>query len=146
MESRRSKKHAIDPNRLAKTFQIKWRHPSREDPFFPIGKKGKVDRKTYNFILGEEGKEKSMVLSISHDRPRVVSILIEAKNGYQSSIDFGNLTEVIYIPKYRAVRLESNTKTHFSILKIYWRGQFDLSHGLPEGMYSKTIWAKRKDY
>jgi len=116
--------------------------------FFPIDKLGKykIDKDTYNFVLNEKSREKSVILSITHSLPKTVSLSIELKNGYRSSVNFGNITKVVYIPKYRAVRLESHTKTHFSILKIYWREQFDLTSGWSEKMYSKTVWAKRKDY
>lgn len=59
-------------------------------------------------------------------------------------ISFDNITKVVYIPKYRVVRLESHTKDHFSVLNIYWRGQFDLSCNWDAKIYPKTIWAKDK--
>ena len=133
------KKHIINPNKLAKTFGIKWKKTN-----LLVDTKRGNKKESFVFDLKEKNKKSSVSLIFNHDMPRYVHINIEAKNGYHSSIDFENITKVVYIPQYRAVRLESHTKTHFSILKIYWRGQFDLISNYKEKVYPKTGWAKNK--
>ncbi|KKR84655.1 MAG: hypothetical protein UU32_C0044G0002 [Candidatus Woesebacteria bacterium GW2011_GWB1_41_10] len=82
---------------------------------------------SYVFHLGDDKKEKVCSLWFSEDRLNEINLTIIAKNEYRSSICFSNITKVVYVPKYRAVRFESYTKTHISTLKVYWRGQFDLT-------------------
>jgi len=133
------KKHIIDPNKLAKTFGIEWK---KTNLLVDIKKGDK--KESFVFDLREKNKKPSISLIFNYDMPKCIHLNIETKNGYCSSIDFENITKVIYIPQYRAVRLESHTKTHFSILKIYWRGQFDLISNYEEKTYPKTVWAKNK--
>lgn len=138
------KKHLIDPNQLAETFGIPWTHSVEED--CETGKITEIYKDSYNFLLNEEGKEESMRLYFNNKYSNSVTLSIETKNGYGSEIYFSNITKVVYIPQYHAIRLESHTSTHYSVLKIYWRGQFDLTINGKEEIYHKTVWAKRDDY
>jgi hypothetical protein len=132
----KSKKHIVDADKLAEIFGIEWE--KSELHVFLDDKDGF----SYCFKLRNKRGDSGIRLYLYDELPNQVSIDIESQNDYSSSIVFGNITKVKYIPKYRAVRLESHTKTHFSILKIYWRGQFDLLTGLKEENYSKSVWGK----
>lgn len=99
----------------------------------------------YIFRLRTKPKDKTSAFLVFYDTlPKSIYLRIEELNGLQSSIDFENITRVKYIPKFRAVILESHTKTHFSVLKIYWRGQFDLSSNNPQKYYKDSAWDKKK--
>lgn len=137
------KKHVIDPNKLAETFGIPWTHSVEKD--CETGKITKVYKNSYNFLLNEEGREESMRLYFNKFSNNV-TLSIETKNGYGSTIYFSNITKVVYIPQYHAIQLESHTPTHYSVLEISWRGQFDLTINGEEETYPKTVWAKRDDY
>lgn len=88
--------------------------------------------KTYVFKLGDDSKYKIGSLWFHEDKLNEVNLTVIAKNEYRSTINFLNITKIVYFPKYRAVKFESHTKTHFSVLKVYWRGQFDLFSNWPE--------------
>jgi hypothetical protein len=129
-------KQKIDPEKLSKTFGIEYKKSSL---YTPIGTKKK---KTFHFSLEEKGKKKSVNLFYNPELPDSVFLQIETENGYSSYIEFSNVNKVTYISEYRKIIFESHTKTHFSILEVYWRGQFSLAHGWEEKIYSKSTWAK----
>lgn len=131
-------RHVIDPKKLSQTFKLDYSH--EED--YETGKK---DLNSFNFNLAEPGRRECMMLSFSHSRPKSVTLKLEMPNGYLSFISFENITRVVYISKYRAIRLESHSKNAYSVLKIYWRGQFELQGNLLESIYPETVWAKTKD-
>ncbi len=138
------KKHIIDPDRLAKTFSIQYKHYVLDD--CETGEIIEENKNVFIFELNEPEREKSVELTFDHDSPDEVRLNIETKNNYNSKISLSGITNVVYIPQYHAVRLESHTKTHFSILKIYWRGQFDFDVNWDEKFYKDSVWSQREDY
>ena len=137
------KKHIIDLEKLVTTFQlpldlgsVKEKHP--QGIYEQFGQ--------YIFRLRNTRKEKvSIFLVFDDSMPRDVQLRIEGLNGLESIIDFSKITKVKYIPEYRAVVFESHTKTHFSVLQLYWRGQFDLNMNIPKKYYKKSVWAQTKN-
>lgn len=129
----------LNPKKISKTFKIAFK--TEEDRAF-----ANDDRiKSYVFSLGDDKNEKVCYLRFNADRLDEINLTTIAKNEYRSTVNFSNITEVIYIPKYRAVRFESHTGDFYSILKVYWRGQFDLFINWPEKTYKNTIWSEDKD-
>lgn len=129
----------INPDKLAKTLQLNYKL-EKNKVYLENGQK--ID--SYIFDLGDDKKERAASLWFSQGLNEV-NLTIIAKNEYRSTVNFTNVTKVIYIPKYRAIRFESHTGNYFSILKVYWRGQFDLFNNWSEKNYKETVWAKRKD-
>lgn len=135
------KKTGINPGKLSKIFKVKYKESY---DYVLTEESSKV--KTYVFKLGDDREYKTASLYFHEDRLDEVNLTVELKNEYRSSINFTHITKIVYIPKYRAVRFESHTSRHYSILKIYWRGQFDLFSNLLGKNYKETVWVKRKDY
>lgn len=130
------KEMKINPDKLSKTFKLKY----KESYGYILTEDGsKV--KTYVFKLGDDRKYKTASLYFHEDKLDEVNLTVELKNEYRSSINFSHITKIVYIPKYRAVRFENHTSRYYSTLKIYWRGQFDLSCNWPEKEHNKTVWA-----
>lgn len=127
------KKNIIDPDKISKTFGIKY----KKSWFYT--EIGSNKKEAFQFVLKEKDGKETMDLFFNPNLPDLISLRIETKNGYQSSIDFYNITKVRYIPEYRKVIFESHGKVNSSILSVYWRGQFDLHSRIEEKGYSKTV-------
>lgn len=131
-------RHIVDPDRLAETFGIEW---EKSDLHTFLDNE---DNFSYCFKLKDKRGESGVELYINDETPNKVYLNIEQLNEYTSTINFGNITKVVYIPEYRKVRFESHTKTHYSVLEIYWRGQFGLIISNDEKYYSESVWGKKE--
>lgn len=133
------KKHIINPQKLAETFNIKLEQGSVEEGSHEYFGQ-------YIFRLKNKTADRTSVFLVFDDSmPCEVQLRVESLNGLESIIDFNNITKVKYIPEFRAMVIESHTKTHFSVLKLYWRGQFDLNLSIPKKYYKKSVWAQTKN-
>lgn len=119
----------IDIIKLSKTFSIKATHPndcnfdydSRE--FKYLGEK--IDKNRFDFELGSDNDHKFITLSLFKDNPNNVFLIWEDKNKLRSTFSFSNISKVIHNQEFRYVEFISESKSTYSKLKIWWRGQFD---------------------
>lgn len=133
-------KKNIDPDLLSNSFGIKYK-VKKQTIYSP---KGEESESVFSFNLKEKNKDSSMFIEVHSSLPNSIWLILETKNRYISKIDFSNITDVKYIPEYKKVIFESHTKTNFSILEVYSRGQFTLTHGWKESDYSKSVWNLKK--
>jgi hypothetical protein len=129
----------LNPNKISETLKLDFK-----TTYDMVSSNSRIKTKSYIFKLGEDEKQKVASMYFHEDESDNINITVIEKNNYRSNIVFSKITKIVYIPKYRAVRFESHTKSYFSILKVYWRGQFDLFVNLQQRNYKKTIWAKEK--
>lgn len=95
-------------------------------------------------IIKKRGFE-PLKLFISPQIKNTVFLQTRIYEQYSSTIDFGKITDVTFIPEYKKVIFESMLESTFSILVIYGVGMFDLHYGGDKSVYKKTIWASLKD-
>lgn len=117
-------KHIIDPVKLAKTFQLPWVHPGSDDN--DIGEISNRDNDRYLFYLSEDEKKASMEFYFRHVEPDTIFLRFEIGNSYESFLYFRSITNVEYFPKDKMICLKSKEDRHPSLLKLWWRGQFEL--------------------
>lgn len=97
---------ALDPNKIAETLGVPWRHPANinceideEEPLTGI----------YSFRLGLHG-EKSLELEVrpktSSDDWACVVLLFPMANKYESKLMFSNIAKVVHHPEYHLVEFK----------------------------------------
>lgn len=122
----------IDIDKLSKTFGIKATHPkdcnfdydSREPKY--LGEK--IDKNKFDFELGDDKSQKFITLSLFKNNPDTVFLIWEDRNKLKSTLSFSNISKVIYNQEFRYVEFISKSKSTYSKLKIWGRGQFDFIH------------------
>lgn len=118
------RKHIIDPDKLAETFQLPWVHPGSED--YDIGEIVDKDNDRYLFYLNENKKKSSMELYFRNAEPDTIFLRFEITNSYESFLYFRNIIYIEYLQEEKMICLKSKKVGHTYVLKLWWKGQFEL--------------------
>lgn len=112
-------KHIIDPDKLSKTFGIKYKKTN-----ILVNIENQPKKNAFQFLLNEKGRKTSMDLTFSNDLPGTILLRFETKNEYWSELHISNIKKVTYLPEFKKIELEMKAGGYTSKIEILSRGQF----------------------
>lgn len=130
-----TRKHILDPEKVSKVLNVNWKHnqiPDENDEY----EKVRYDKSSYIFNLPNKI---SLVFFKTEDYEEGRTIHLNILDD-KFIIDFGNITGIKYLYKYKILILESKQKDCFSQLWISYEGIFRIRFGIPNSFYKQSSW------
>jgi len=135
------KKNWIDIDKLANTLDIKYERSS-----LYVEEESKEYSYCFNLFNLERVKRTifdPVKLYISPQIQNTVFLQIRIYDKFLSTIDFGKITKVTFVPEHKKIIFESLEKNTVSVLEVYGCGMFELHYGLDKFIYKDTKWSKK---